>query len=451
MSTIISNYPDSGQNSTATSGVLWNNNTLNNKPAFYISNDNTSINKFFKGSLSITNNSITVMTVSQLTNNSDSNAFLLALYGPDINSPFQTKYIENFDRQFAIRRFAAWNSELVGWRTSPFPYIGTSDTNPKLNAYWFDGTYQYGTTTPGQITVSGSNSSSVNFNITNYIIGTKTDLEETTQLDGYVSEIIIFNTALSQSDRQLMEGYLSWKWGLVSQLPLEHPYKTVNPVSTTSPNLVTGNVLWLDASDPYNNGSQPINGSYLATWVDKSKNPSSGGGINNVPICFLKGTPILTNQGLIKIENIDTKLHTINNKNIVAITKSIPFEKYIICIEKHSLEYNVPCRDTYISMNHQILYNDKMIEAKQLIGVIEGVYKVPYNKEILYNILLEKHDIIDVNNMKVETLHPENIIAKLYNKNLTEEEKNSLVVKINNCYKENNITEYNNIYKFLSK
>lgn len=43
-------------------------------------------------------------------------------------------------------------------------------------------------------------------------------------LDGKISEIILFNTALTTADRQKVEGYLAWKWGLVSKLDVSHPY-----------------------------------------------------------------------------------------------------------------------------------------------------------------------------------------------------------------------------------
>ena len=40
--------------------------------------------------------------------------------------------------------------------------------------------------------------------------------------------------------------------------------------------------------------------------------------------------------------------------------------------------------------------------------------KVPYNGDILYNILLKEHGSMTVNNLVVETLHPQNFIAALY-------------------------------------
>ena len=42
--------------------------------------------------------------------------------------------------------------------------------------------------------------------------------------NGFIYEIMIFNTVLSISDRQKVEGYLAWKWGLNSKLPTTHPY-----------------------------------------------------------------------------------------------------------------------------------------------------------------------------------------------------------------------------------
>jgi len=47
---------------------------------------------------------------------------------------------------------------------------------------------------------------------------------------GVISEVIIFNVALTTGQRQQVEGYLAWKWRLRSQLPANHPYKNI-PVS----------------------------------------------------------------------------------------------------------------------------------------------------------------------------------------------------------------------------
>lgn len=47
--------------------------------------------------------------------------------------------------------------------------------------------------------------------------------------DGDVAEVILFSDVLSDSDRQKVEGYLAWKWGLQASLPAGHPYHDAAP------------------------------------------------------------------------------------------------------------------------------------------------------------------------------------------------------------------------------
>lgn len=49
------------------------------------------------------------------------------------------------------------------------------------------------------------------------------------QFDGNIAEMLIFNATLTDSQLQLVEGYLAQKWGLQSNLPATHPYKSVGP------------------------------------------------------------------------------------------------------------------------------------------------------------------------------------------------------------------------------
>ena len=46
---------------------------------------------------------------------------------------------------------------------------------------------------------------------------------------GYIGEIVAFNTQLVDIQRQQIEGYLAWKWGLRSSLPTTHPYYNFPP------------------------------------------------------------------------------------------------------------------------------------------------------------------------------------------------------------------------------
>jgi hypothetical protein len=66
-----------------------------------------------------------------------------------------------------------------------------------------------------------------------------------------------------------------------------------------------------------------------------------------------------------------------------------------------------------MTTGHEILYKGKLIQAKHFIGKFNGVYTVPYNgKDILYNVLQEKHGLMSVNNIILETLNPTNKIAR---------------------------------------
>lgn len=53
-------------------------------------------------------------------------------------------------------------------------------------------------------------------------------VQKLSYLKGQMSELIYLPSILSTDDRQKLEGYLAWKWGLVANLPSDHPYK-INP------------------------------------------------------------------------------------------------------------------------------------------------------------------------------------------------------------------------------
>jgi hypothetical protein len=49
------------------------------------------------------------------------------------------------------------------------------------------------------------------------------------KIDGAVGEVVVGNGALSDGDREKIEGYLAHKWGLTANLPAAHPYKSLAP------------------------------------------------------------------------------------------------------------------------------------------------------------------------------------------------------------------------------
>ena len=103
-----------------------------------------------------------------------------------------------------------------------------------------------------------------------------------------VYEVIVFNTVLTTTQRQQVEGYLAWKWGLVANLPSNYPYKNTSAVFATQPTTlailganpynntivcryfnptsIPGCQLWLDAADTTTiTGTSPV-----TAWRDKS-------------------------------------------------------------------------------------------------------------------------------------------------------------------------------------
>jgi hypothetical protein len=153
-------------------------------------------------------------------------------------------------------------------------------------------------------------------------------------------------------------------------------------------------------------------------------------------ICFPENTPVKVDQGIIPIQKINPLIHTINNKKIVAITKTISKDDYLVCFEKNSLKLNYPTARTIISKNHKIFYGGKMIEADYFAKRFAFIERIKYNGEFLYNVLMESHERISVNNMLCETINPKNPIALLYNKNIDNISKNKITEIINSrCLK----------------
>ena len=168
-----------------------------------------------------------------------------------------------------------------------------------------------------------------------------------------------------------------------------------------------------------------------------------------IPICFPKGTPVTTNQGNIAIELLDPDVHTIRNKRIIAITHSQPLHTYIVSIEKDALGANIPNARTQISKEHKVYYKGEMIKAKELVKVCRGVTKIPYTGETLYNVLMEKHDKMMINNLICETLHPENIMAKLHIGKYSNTEKNKLYKQLSELIESGDEPAYNKFYSTL--
>jgi hypothetical protein len=91
--------------------------------------------------------------------------------------------------------------------------------------------------TRGSGYLNGTNSTNVTAdytasNCSGYVLGGRWELGSvfgSSRLNGVIYEFIVFNSALSTAQRQEVEGYLAWKWGLRSNLPAGHPYINFPP------------------------------------------------------------------------------------------------------------------------------------------------------------------------------------------------------------------------------
>jgi alpha-tubulin suppressor-like RCC1 family protein len=134
--------------------------------------------------------------------------------------------------------------------------------------------------------------------------------------------------------------------------------------------------------------------------------------------CFPSGTPINTDQGIIEIQCIKPDHHTIGLKPIKAITQILSEDHYLICFKKDAVYPDIPSEETVMSINHGVCYKDNWYKAQDMVGKRDAdkIYKIPYKKgTILYNVLLDTHTHMLVNNLIVETLNPINELALIYN------------------------------------
>jgi len=126
-------------------------------------------------------------------------------------------------------------------------------------------------------------------------------------------------------------------------------------------------------------------------------------------ICFVAGTPVNTDDGPVAIENLGS--HTIRGKKSVGITRTLYSGTHLIRLDRHSIERNVPSQTTIVTPLHKIRYKHRMTCA----GDIPTGVSIPYEGQLLYNVLLDHYGTMSVNGMLAETLHPNNIVARLHN------------------------------------
>ena len=116
-------------------------------------------------------------------------------------------------------------------------------TNSTANPYTINGSPANGTNRA--TTARGASGILTDQFITNTLYINSTSGTNSYDSD-FTAEIIYYNTTLSVNQRQQVEGYLAWKWGLQStNLPSQHPYYSAAPLSFNRPSQVASIPLQL--------------------------------------------------------------------------------------------------------------------------------------------------------------------------------------------------------------
>lgn len=224
-------------------------------------------------------------------------------------------YINGNQAQIIVRR---------GYTTNGARYDGPLYDNTINQGYIYSALTDYQASTY-QLIINGSTNAATTFGGTGTTTGdTSLIYVGSTSFNepfyGYVAEYIIYNTALSATNRQTIESYLAQKWGMTASLPVGHPGLTT-PVYTQTitvalprqkirtipraaavvnflPTSIAGCVMWLDAADLT---SMTLNGANVSQWTDKSgsgnsvtqassgSQPTTGGTLNGLNTLYFTG------------------------------------------------------------------------------------------------------------------------------------------------------------------
>ena len=170
------------------------------------------------GPMSVTTTTLSVFSVCIIPSNAANYSRIVSLGVPSAPDYNDTRYAVLFLR-IGTRNISAQRNNIdLGTATNTL-------SSPIMAATIFD-------SANGIVYLNGTGTTAVastgNFGITNYSLGA--DVWQLSEyFAGSIGETLIYNTALNTTQRQLIEGYLAWKWGINTQLPVAHPYRSTNP------------------------------------------------------------------------------------------------------------------------------------------------------------------------------------------------------------------------------
>lgn len=162
--------------------------------------------------------------------------------------------------------------------------------------------------------------------------------------------------------------------------------------------------------------------SYRGEVYYYSLSSSSGSG-STAAICYLGDTIVHTDQGLVKAEDLyrtfKKKQYTISQQPVQRVTRTRNEDTEMVLIQKNCFGKNIPNQDTIFTKQHKI-----MVPTSQTLVKCKHIARNPKyakasivnrkRKDIVYNILVNKHSIVRLNNLVSETLNPGDSFLKRF-------------------------------------
>ena len=184
--------------------------------------------------------------------------------------------------------------------------------------------------------------------------------------NGSMNEIIVYNQNLSVSDYQKIEGYLAWRWGIQSNLPITHPYYLFPP-SGSNPFKVIGLApsAWFDANN--------ISGSY---------NQVEGGNQYPkakiyIPLGFISGVVSTSNQYIVQpvVNYNEGQLTNLRASGSTTDNGTTVFTIYDNSIAIGTISFSAGASTAYVNLTSPVYLNagDVLTAQCTTAGTIQNV------------------------------------------------------------------------------
>jgi len=118
---------------------------------------------------------------------------------------------------------------------------------------------------------------------------------------------------------------------------------------------------------------------------------------------FPKNTVVTTDQGNVRIQDVDSAFHTINGDQIAAVTETQPIEPRLVCFPRDCFKPGYPSAPTFMTPDHQLFFLGRMTPASSLVGKVGNVGVLENYTDKVYNVVMPESRLMLVNQLTVET------------------------------------------------